>query len=175
MDVFADSIDYWFEQQENNIHGAIQSFVGLLLDGDAEGVARVLNEDLLGNPSYHDYIAENSYHMFIFGILLAVSRNYVVLSNRESGKGRSDCLIKPDDNSRTAVVIEFKHLKDRPSGSPMGPEDLAEEARKGMAQIDEMAYIHSLKQEGYPRVYKYAIAFHGKSCEVAMEVEPLAG
>jgi len=47
--------------------------------------------------------------MFIYGILLAVSDKYTVYSNPESGKGRSDCLIKPFDKEKYAVVIEFKH------------------------------------------------------------------
>ena len=45
-----------------------------------------------------------------------------------------------------------------------------EEAQKGLKQIEEKAYIHNLKQEGYERVYKYGIAFHKKNCEVAMEL-----
>ena len=41
-------------------------------------------------------------------------------------------------------------------------------ARKGLEQIGEKAYVYNLKREGYGRIYKYGIAFHKKSCEVAM-------
>ena len=132
-----------------------------LLAGDKEGVSKNLGELLL-NPSCHDFKEENSYHMFIYGILLAAADDYMVLSNLETGKGRSDCLIKPHDKARYAVVIEFKHQ------SAEGA-DLAAEARVGLAQINEKAYIHTLQREGYGRVYKYGIAFRKKSCEVAME------
>ena len=101
--------------------------------------------------------------MFIYGILLAVSGKYTVYSNPESGKGRSDCLIKPVDKEKYAVVIEFKHERD-------DNRDLKEEAQKGLKQIEEKAYIHNLKKEGYERIYKYSIAFHKKNCEVAMEL-----
>ena len=58
-------------------------------------------------------------------------------------------------------MIEFKHEKEE-------NRDLKKEARKGLEQIEEKAYVHNLKKEGYGRIYKYGIAFHKKTCEVAM-------
>jgi hypothetical protein len=164
-DTFSRCVDLWLTTRQKAIRSATQEFVSCLLDGDAEGVSRVLNEDLLNNPSCHDFKEENSYHMFIYGILLAVSGNYTVLSNRESGKGRSDCVIKPDDKNRNAVVIEFKHVKDKSQGEVP---DLIKEAQKGLEQINAKAYLHNLKKEGYENILAYAIAFHKKSCEVVM-------
>jgi len=66
------------------------------------------------NPSCHDFNDENSYHMFIYGMLLAFSEDYIVTSNLESGKGWSDCQIKPMDKEKHAVVIEFKHKSESP-------------------------------------------------------------
>ena len=160
--IFSDCAKMWFETQPLPISGAIRKFVGLLLKGDAEGVSAALNDDLLSNPSCHDFNDENSYHMFIYGMLLALSEDYIVTSNLESGKGRSDCQIKPMDKGKHAVVIEFKHKSE-------SPDHLKEEARKGLEQIGEKAYIHSLKREGYRHIYKYGIAFHKKNCEVVME------
>ena len=151
----------WFGKQRSAVSKAIQGFVGCLLTGDAGGVRDALNNDLLNNPSCHDYNSENSYHMFIFGMLLALSGDYTVYSNPESGKGRSDCLIKPEDKGKHAVVIEFKHDGEKADG-------LKAEAEKGLMQIEEKAYVHDLKREGYGRIYKYGIAFHKKGCEVAI-------
>ena len=162
--LFANCIDLWFKSQQQAIHRSIQEFVTYLLIGDANGVSDTLNKELLNNPSCYDFKAENSYYMFIFGILLAVSGDYTVYSNPETGKGRSDCLIKPLDKEKYAVVIEFKH--EREEGK-----DLQEVAREGLKQIEEKAYIHNLKKEGYTRLYKYGIAFHKKNCEVALEIE----
>jgi hypothetical protein len=161
--IFSDCIDLWFKRQLKAIHGIIQEFVDCLLKGDAEGVSAILNKELLNNPSCHDFKEENSYHMFIFGILLAVSGEYTVYSNPESGKGRSDCLIKPVDKEKYAVVIEFKHRSE-------DEKDLKQRAQEGLKQIEEKAYIHNLKKEGYERIFKYGIAFHKKNCEVAMSV-----
>ena len=159
--IFKRCIDLWFKRQERSINNTIQKFVNCLLTGDKDGVSETLNEDLLNNPSCHDFKEENSYHMFIFGILLAVSGEYTVWSNPESGKGRSDCLIKPTNKDRYAAVIEFKHQSE-------DSKDLLADAQKGLVQIEEKSYIHSLKREGYHRIYKYGIAFLKKNCEVAM-------
>ena len=160
--IFARCINLWFKRKQRAIHHTIQKFVDCLLKGDRDGVSETLNKDLLNNPSCHDFKEENSYHMFIFGILLSVSGDYTVQSNPESGKGRSDCMIKPVDKEKYAVVIEFKHKSE-------DGKDLKKEAQKGLKQIDEKAYVYNLKNEGYERIYKYGIAFHKKNCEVAME------
>jgi len=39
----------------------------------------------------------------------------------------------------------------------------------GEESFEEKAYIHTLKKEGYARIFTYGIAFHKKNCEVAME------
>jgi len=170
-DMFSRYAMEWFGEQQPSITGTIQEFVAHLLAGNAEGVSRALNEELLNDPSCHDFKEENSYHMFIYGMLLAVSDNYVVQSNQESGRGRSDCVIKPMDKSAAAVVVEFKHVKKAPDAAkaPHEAGGLKVEAMEGLAQIEEKGYVHSLKREGYGRIFKYGIAFHKKTCEVAME------
>ena len=163
-ELFADRAKEWLGKMQPTISKAIQGFAGCLLRGDEEGVRRALNDDLLNNPSCYDYKEENSYHMFIFGMLLALSEGYTVHSNPESGKGRSDCLIMPVEKNEPAVVIEFKHRCE--DGA-----DLRAAAEEGLRQIEEKAYVHSLKQEGYAKIYKYSIAFHKKNCEIAMGIE----
>ncbi|MCL2065359.1 MAG: ATP-binding protein [Candidatus Cloacimonetes bacterium] len=172
FNIFSQYAQEWLRLEQRPVSNAIQDFVECLLKGDAQGVQTVLNEELLNNPSCHDFKTENSYHMFIFGILLAVNKNYLVYSNHESGKGRSDCLIKPDNKDDYAVVIEFKHCKFRPTLQgeiKVGLINLIrEEAQKGLQQINEKAYIHTLKNEGYQKIYKYSIAFYQKNCEVVL-------
>ena len=125
------------------------------------GVSETLNNDLLTNPSCHGFKEENNYHMFIYGMLLAASNDYTVSSNRESGKGRYDCMIKQVDKEKHAVLIEFKHQTEERC-------ELQKEAQNALEQIREKAYIHNLEQEGYKNIHIYGIAFHKKNCEVAM-------
>ena len=75
----------------------------------------------------------------------------------------------PLDKSKSAVIVEFKHVRKPPA-------DLKKEALQGLKQIEEKAYFHSLQQEGYTRIFAYGIAFHKKTCEVAMEsITPASG
>ena len=166
-DLFEECIERWFGfEKHHSLSRTIEEFVECLFKGDPDGVSRLLNEELLNYPSFHDYKEENSYHMFIFGILLAASSQrfkykqyYNVYSNREAGKGRSDCLIKPVDKNNYAVIIEFKHMKKEGL-------DLNEIAEDGLKQIEEKAYMHTLKQEGYEKIYKFSIVFYKKNCVV---------
>ena len=160
--IFTDCIEGWLSDGEYETPKIIKKFVDCLLNGDAGGVSEILNKDLLNNPSCHDFKEENSYHMFIYGILLAVSGDYTVYSNPETGKGRSDCLIKPMDKRKPAIAIEFKH-------KTKNNKNLKKEAQIGLSQIEDKAYIHNLKSEGYSNIYKYGIAFHKKNCEVVMQ------
>ncbi|MCL2045340.1 MAG: ATP-binding protein [Oscillospiraceae bacterium] len=160
-DTFTYLAKEWLEEEREAVYESIQEFVRCLLSGDGESVSRILNDDILSNPSSFDLISENSYHLFIYGMLLASSGRYTVYSNQERGKGRADCLIKPINKNAAAIVVEYKHLRNE-------SDNLKEEADKALEQIEEKAYIHNLKTEGYSRVHKYGIAFHKKTCEVAV-------
>ena len=157
-DVFDKRAKEWLSKERSAISKVIIEFVDSLRKGNVEKVKTILSEELLNNPSCHDFKQENSYHMFIYGILLAVSSDYTVFSNIESGKGRSDCLIKPDDKNQPAIVLEFKFVKNEA--------DLKKEALAGLKQIEEKAYYHTLKKEGYQNIRKYSLAFYKKTVEV---------
>ena len=81
----------------------------------------------------------------------------------------SDCVIKPGDKSRNAVVVEFKHVKAPEGDGAMDAGSLIAQAQRGLEQIGEKAYTHNLWQEGYRNILLYGIAFHKKSCEVVLE------
>ncbi|MCL2074427.1 MAG: PD-(D/E)XK nuclease domain-containing protein, partial [Marinilabiliaceae bacterium] len=161
--IFSRYATEWFSRQKTSISKTIRDFLDCLVNGDKDGVTYSLNNELLNNPSCFDFKEENSYHMFIYGMLLTLSDDYAIYSNPETGKGRSDSLLKPFDKEKPAIVVEFKHTND-------AKKDLKQEAQKGLKQIEEKAYIHNLKKEGYKQIYKYGIAFHKKNCEVAMEI-----
>ena len=61
-------------------------------EGSAQRMTDILNGQLFQTISFYDS-AENFYHGFLIGIL-SQSENYLVKSNRESGNGRSDIMVK---------------------------------------------------------------------------------
>ena len=87
-------------------------------------------------------------------------KGYIVKSNREGGRGRSDLFIKPVTRRKAAYVIEFKVAKRF--------QDMEQMAEKALKQIEERQYIKELNDDGYETVIPYGIAFFGKDCLVKM-------
>lgn len=125
-------------------------------DGDAEKMGEILSEQLLSTISFYDS-AENFYHGFLAGIF-SQSDSYLVKSNRESGNGRSDLIVKNPSLRGRAFIIEVKISK--------GIDELEEDAQKAVKQISGRGYMEELRTEGYRMIDSYGISFFRKDCEV---------
>ena len=86
------------------------------------------------------------------------SENYLVKSNRESGSGRSDIVLKSPSLRGRAFVLELKVSKRF--------DDLEGDAKKALQQIYDKGYADELYAEGYKKIDCYGIAFYRKDCEV---------
>ena len=124
-----------------------------------------VNNKLLLSPSYYDMVSENSFHMYILGILQAVNEDYIIRSNREEEYGRADCTLRPADKNKAAVVIEIKHVKKDDATE----DEIKMEAQDALEQIIEKGYAMEMKSEGYQTILLYGMAFNGKYCEVKKE------
>ena len=125
-------------------------------EGDAQKMADILNGQLFRTISFYDS-AENFYHGFLTGIL-SQSENYLVQSNRETGNGRSDIMVKSPSLRGRSFVLELKV-----SGSIA---DLENDAEKALQQIYDKRYMEELRAEGYRKIDCYGISFFRKDCEV---------
>ena len=101
---------------------------------------------------------ENFYHGILLGIL-GYKNEWYVQSNKEAGGGYSDILIRIDSES-TGIIIEVKYAEKGQLDS------VCQEALK---QIRARGYADALKEEGYNKILKYAIACYQKKCRVAVE------
>ena len=117
---------------------------------------------LLESASYFDASAEGFYHGLVLGMLSFMRDVYVITSNRESGYGRFDIMLKPraEHLDFPAVVIEVKAAKTEADDL----DALAAEARR---QIDERNYAASLEAEGITDIMKFGIAFFNKRAALA--------
>ena len=136
-----------------------------LLDRDVEAFRRYVEQFLLESASYFDASAEGFYHGLVLGMLSFMRDFYVITSNRESGYGRFDIMLKPRPEHREfpAVIIEVKAAK----GEADDLDALAAAARR---QIDEKNYAASFEAEGITDIMKFGYAFFGKRsaiCRVA--------
>jgi hypothetical protein len=133
-----------------------------LFNRDAEAFRQYVEEFLVESASYFDTSAESFYHGLVLGMLSFMRDTYVISSNRESGYGRFDIMLKPRPDHRDfpAVVIEVKAAKD-------DAEDLDALAAEARRQIDEKDYAASLEAEGVTDILKFGYAFRNKRGAIA--------
>lgn len=124
-----------------------------LVDGDAKKVNLLLNDILLRSISYFDN-QESFYHGFLVGLL----NDYEVVSNKESGNGRFDVCVLPENILGTVVLIECKHS--------ISEDDLIDDAKEGARQIVEKKYLEEHKFKKYENTVGYGISFYKKQCYV---------
>ena len=160
--IYRQKVINWFDKEivQKSDRGAL---FDAMKNGDAQGFEREINKLLAPSISYMDTY-ENFYHGFMAGILVG-SQGYVMKSNRESGDGRSDILMKPVSIFDKAFVIELKAVK-REGKSPVTLEKMDLAAEAAIKQIDDLSYADALLEDGYGNIGRYGISFFKKNCRV---------
>ena len=143
----------------------VRNFCDALYNGKPEEVECLFKKYMAETISVRDTFVqktykENFYHGLLLGIL-SFKGGWMVRSNRESGNGFSDIMIRIDD-SDTGIIIEVKYDEKG---------NLEEECKRAIRQIDETGYSEALHQEDVKRILKYGIACRRKDCRVLLEVE----
>ncbi|MFT3763966.1 MAG: AAA family ATPase [Minicystis sp.] len=141
--------------------GDIAELTRALLAGDAESLEEQLQAFTTNLLSYHDtrLRPEQVYQAFVIGLLATLEPDYMVRSNRESGTGRPDVVIRPRVAGKPGVVLELKVAK---PGKKTPKKALAE----GLAQIRAHDYGAELRAAGASPVRAFAVAFDGKRVSV---------
>ena len=152
--IYRNTILGWFRRRIEKQD--FRDFYRAMEDGNAEKMQEILNEQLFATISFYDS-AENFYHGFLAGIL-SQSENYLVKSNRESGNGRSDIMVKSPSLRGRSFILELKVSKDI--------DELEADAEKALRQIYEKKYMDELRTEGYKKTECYGISFYRKDCVV---------
>ena len=98
------------------------------------------------------------HHGLVLG-LCALSGDYFLTSNRESGNGRFDIQMMPQKKNLPGLIIELKAADE--------PENLKKLADAALQQIDEKKYDTQLKSTGVTKIVKYGIAFCAKDVEIS--------
>ncbi len=144
------------------------ALVKALLEGDAPTVQEMLEHILLTAMSYQDPGAsepEKLYHGFILGLLVHLEKQYEIRSNRETGFGRADVLMRPKTPGRPGVVLEFKVQEKRKT--------VDEVLKIAALQVRAKRYAADLMAAGATPVYEYVIVFDGKQAWVKLVDEAL--
>ena len=161
--LFEDIIDDWFKDKviSNDLESILQDLVNLNLK-DFESKFRVLVEEMFSYMDVGKNTAENFYHAFVLGMLVGLKDSYYVNSNRESGFGRYDIMLEPQDKSQNSFIIEFKVADE------MDEPSLEQAVENGKKQIEEKDYENSLKERGFSNITKMVFAFKGKEFKIAV-------
>lgn len=153
-EIYKQSFMSYFEDYTTSRKGELyQEFV----DGDAKKVNLLLNDILLRSISYFDN-QESFYHGFLVGLL----NDYEVVSNKESGNGRFDVCVLPENILGTIVLIECKHS--------ISEDNLIDDAKEGARQIVEQKYLEEHRFKKYENAVGYGISFYKKQCYVVKVV-----
>ena len=164
-EVFVLQIQEWFKAVVANDNDTMKLLSKAILDKDETILARQLNIVMgrmisILDTKAPDDMKENFYHGLLLGLLRGSNPEWLIRSNRESGDGFSDILIKPE-NPDLGIVIEVKYAKE------FKKLDAACDA--AMAQIKVKRYDETLRDEGRCDILAYGIAFCRKRCRVAGE------
>ena len=161
--MFSKMIQDWFY----NGSYAYNAFIKALLQDDIDAMNEYMNRVTLATFSYFDTGSVNSsqaeperfYHGFVLGLIVDLSGRYTITSNRESGFGRYDVMLEPQNVQDNAIILEFKVYRQKTE------KNLEETVQNALAQIEKKQYTATLQSKGYApeRIRKYGFAFDGKN------------
>ncbi|MDE7212522.1 MAG: ATP-binding protein, partial [Lachnospiraceae bacterium] len=162
--MFRKMIKGWFTPNRG-----YNGFIKALLSGNLADMNSYMNEVALATFSHFDSGTKPSetaeperfYHGFVLGMMVDLSDCYAITSNRESGFGRYDVMLKPlhqKEGKNPAIIMEFK------VHNPKNEKTLQETAQAALAQVKEKNYASALTAEGIAQenIREYGFAFRGK-------------
>ena len=159
--LFQSIVRSWFNDKVigNDLNSILKDLVELNLS-EFEIKFQKLVKEMFSYMDVGENTAENFYHAFVLGMLVGLKDSYYVNSNRESGMGRYDIMLEPQDKSKNSFIIEFKVANDMKESTI---EDVIESAKK---QIEERDYESNLRERGFNNITKMVFAFKGKECKM---------
>ena len=152
--IYKNTIRSWFIDHINR--DSRTDILESVIHADAEKLEDLLCTWLTNTISCFDE-QENYYHGFVTGLVSGFS-GYMVVSNRESGNGRFDLVVKQRSRWHHAAILEFKVVEKY--------NQMTKACEDALKQIEEKDYEASLRDEQYENIAKLGICFCQKRCRV---------
>ncbi len=163
-EVFVLQIKDWFGRIVADSRASVEKINYGFLEGKTEDIQKELTMFLGETISILDTKARNDEkEIFYHGILSGILKNYsgwAVKSNKESGDGFADILLKPK-NPDAGIIIELKYARSM--------NELDNACKRALEQIRERRYDAELREDGRSDILAYGIAFCKKRCKVVVE------
>ncbi len=152
--IYKNTIRSWFIDHINRDNRT--DILESVIYADAEKLEDLLCTWLTNTISCFDE-QENYYHGFVTGLVSGFN-GYMVVSNRESGNGRFDLVVKQRSRWHHAAILEFKVVEKY--------NQMTKACEDALRQIEEKDYEASLRDEQYENIAKLGICFCQKRCRV---------
>ncbi|MBR3023828.1 MAG: AAA family ATPase [Oscillospiraceae bacterium] len=150
-EVFRQEVWNYFNTKINN------EFVNNLIDSlwaeSTESAKASMNQILEATLSFYHEYHEYSYHLILDGFFTGLG--YMVDSERESGYGRTDLIIR-DTVRKCCLILELKHVKEEA--------EMENALKEAKSQIVRNKYESRFEYEGYTTRLQYGMVFWGKKC-----------
>lgn len=135
--IYKNTIRSWFIDHINRDNRT--DILESVIHADAEKLEDLLCTWLTNTISCFDE-QENYYHGFVTGLVSGFN-GYMVVSNRESGNGRFDLVVKQRSRWHHAAILEFKVVEKY--------NQMTKACEDALRQIEEKDYEASLRDEQY--------------------------
>ena len=152
--IYKNTIRSWFIDHINR--DSRTDILESVIHADAEKLEDLLCTWLTNTISCFDE-QENYYHGFVTGLVSGFN-GYMVISNRESGNGRFDLVVKQRSRWHHAAILEFKVVEKY--------NQMTKACEDALKQIEEKDYEASLRDEQYENIAKLGICFCQKRCRI---------
>jgi hypothetical protein len=152
--IYKNTIRSWFIDHVNR--DSRTDILESVIHADAEKLEDLLCTWLTNTISCFDE-QENYYHGFVTGLVSGFN-GYMVVSNRESGNGRFDLVVKQRSRWHHAAILEFKVVEKY--------NQMTKACEDALKQIEEKDYEASLRDEQYENIAKLGICFCQKRCRI---------
>ena len=144
-------------------HDKLRHMLEALIQGDIDVFGEILSDFVVTTLSYFDTAGkknvERVYQAFILGLLVNLSLDYEVTSEKESGFGRYDISLIPKETHKKAVIMELKTIASHET------KDAA--LKSALAQIEDKKYETDIIKRGILDIVKLGVVFDGKRVWVA--------
>jgi len=167
-DALGNQIKQFLEQRTSKLSNA--KLLGNLLNNQLDEFVEGLKEWVMRGLSFYDVGGnepERVYHAFLTGSFHAFAEYYTVLSNRESGLGRFDLLLKPLDSNVRGLIFEVKRSSSRKESQ------ITQMLAEAIDQVIRNKYAYELKDLGTLDFVALAIVFHGKEAFINYRICPI--
>lgn len=158
--IFIRQIREWFRAETAKESDKVKDFCQAFERNDVSAIEEGFTSYLKKTISIRDTgtkkdMKENFYHGILLG-LFGNMRNWLVLSNAETGEGYCDIIVENEEED-IGIVIELKYAENA---------EFDAGCKKALQQIKDRNYEELLVDDGMKTIYRYGIACYKKRCKV---------